>query len=76
MATNEGTYSASDACRATGSGDPKNNDWRRYERVGDGRIRHVGCGLDRAPGYPRWVGTEVLARKRRELRALRDQSLR
>jgi hypothetical protein len=72
VATNSGTYSAAEAARATGSGDPAHNDWVVYETVG-GRRRSVGCQPDRAPGWSRYLGAAELRAKRAEVAALRSQ---
>ena len=72
IATNSGTYSAVQACSATGSGDPRYNDWRVYERVGDGVTRREGPTEECAPGYARWSRVS-LASRRRALADLRAQ---
>lgn len=70
VATNEGTYGAGEACRATGTGDPAFANFSVYERVGGGR-RVQGCDPARAPGYVRNMGQEALRTKRAELDRLR-----
>ena len=70
--TNAGTDSAVEACEAIGTGDPQFANYSIFERVGDGRTRHVGCDESRAPGIKRVVHDPIAAR-RRALTALRDE---
>ena len=75
--TNEGTFGASECCRAVGTGDPTFGNYTIYERVGDGDRRVVGCNPDQAPGYPRIFRDSInerradLAKIRQQLRAVR-----
>jgi hypothetical protein len=71
--TNSGTYSAIEAQRAIGTGDPQHADCRVYERVGDGRRRVEGCHPDRAPGRVRHIGAAELSDAKKELAELRKQ---
>lgn len=71
--TNEGTYGASEACRAIGTGDPKFADYTIWERVGDGKRRVQGCDPQRAPGRARKLGLDDMAESRRRLADLRSQ---
>ena len=68
--TNEGTYGPQEARMATGSGEPKHNDYRVYERVGGGR-RTEGCDPNIAPGRGRSINRDDLAAKRARLAELR-----
>lgn len=68
--TNSGTYSAAEACRSCGSGDPRFADYRIYTRVGDGHERREGCSADDAPGYARRFRRE-LSEAQTRLRELR-----
>lgn len=70
---NEGTYSALEAARKIGTGDPAFANYTIYVRVGDGRRRVVGCDPEKAPGYARRAGYETLAEERRRLAELRRQ---
>ena len=70
VASNEGTYSASEGHAATGSGDPTINDCNVYEHV-DGRRLVIGCAMERAPGRLRSFSPRGLAEARAELAQLR-----
>lgn len=52
VATNQGTYSAQEACRKVGTGDPAFADRNVYETVG-GKKRTTGPDHDDAPGRMR-----------------------
>lgn len=63
--TNSGTFSAQDAVRTVGTGDPQHAEYRIYERVGDGRQRREGRDPHRAPGYARRFSRELTAARHR-----------
>lgn len=69
VATNQGTYSANEAQRATGTGDPRHNDRNEYETVG-GVTRSTGP--DNHPGRMRRFG-EQLRHDRAALRGLQRE---
>jgi len=72
VASNAGTYSALEAHRAVGTGDPTFASRRVYERVGDGRVRVLGPDLDEAPGRVRHMRAAI-ATARARLNALRAE---
>lgn len=65
VAHNEGTFSAEECQRKTGSGRPEAGNYTIYERVGDGRKRVVGCDPAKAPGYTRGSRDTLSAKKAR-----------
>ncbi len=73
VATNEGTYSAIEAQRAIGTGDPAYADRKVYERIGDGVISSTGPSEDDAPGRMRQINSEAVNQLRAKLRSLREQ---
>ena len=73
VSTNEGTYSTTEAVKATGSGDPAHNTWRTFQRVGDGRRSVRGCNQGRAPGYARYLNADELAAAQKALADLRAE---
>lgn len=70
--TNDGTYSAAEAQRATGTGLPESNTYRVYAIVGGG-TRHDGCAKDRAPGRGRALNRTELAAAQKQLAEIRRQ---
>jgi hypothetical protein len=69
---NEGTYSALEAGRKCGSGDPRFANRHEYETV-SGEKRSTGPSPERAPGYMRYGGKARLAEYRQQLTALRAE---
>ena len=69
---NQGTYSASEACRKCGSGDPRFADRNEYETVG-GEKRSTGPSHDRMPGRMQYAGRATLAEYRQQLASLRAE---
>ena len=63
---NEGTFSAEDAHRKVGTGDPSFATRNEYETVG-GEKRSTGPSVEKIPGYMQYGGRERLAQHRREL---------
>ena len=69
IATNSGTFSASDCMRAVGTGDPTFGEYRIFERI-DGSVYTVGCDPNKAPGYSRRFGGDSSACRRAKMKAL------
>ena len=69
---NEGTYSAVEAGRKCGSGDPQFANRHEYETVG-GEKRSTGPTAARMPGHMRYGGKARLAEYRQQLAALRAE---
>lgn len=71
VATNQGTYSAQEACRKIGTGDPRHADRDVFETVGGGsRVTGPAEGSD-LPGYMRGVSTDNLKADRKRLAEIR-----
>lgn len=70
--TNDGTFSNHEALAASGNGEKKSATYTIYERVGDGRRRHEGIEIEKAPGFARTFRQELTA-KQAELANLRKQ---
>lgn len=70
--TNAGTYGATEAQRATGTGDPKANDYQVWETV-TGKREFSGCHKSRAPGYARYFRPAGLVEARKQLADLKRQ---
>lgn len=70
--TNDGTFSAAEACRCVGTGDPAFATRNVYETVG-GKMRSTGPSEDSAPGRmrPSKIARESLADYRRQVSDLR-----
>jgi len=66
---NEGTFSAVEACRKVGTGDPSFATRHEYETV-DGDKRSTGPSIETMPGRMQYAGRETLAEYRRELQSL------
>lgn len=69
--TNSGTYGNDEAVRTCGNADPMFAEYRIYTRVGDGRKRHEGCAVEKAPGRARYFSKE-LAEAQTKLREIRQ----
>ncbi len=72
VATNSGTFGATEACRKCGSGDPRIATRNVYETVG-GTRRETGPDEDSAPGRMRKLNGEEMKGLRKRLAALRKQ---
>jgi hypothetical protein len=62
VATNEGTFGATEALRACGTGDPAFASYRTYARISGAR-KHEGADPKSAPGRPRHFSCELTAAK-------------
>lgn len=71
VATNSGTFGASDCHRAIGTGDTARGEWRTYERL-DGSRYTTGCSEDRAPGYARYLSPPSLSSRRSQIASLNE----
>lgn len=65
VATNDGTFGATECCRITGSGDPQFGRYEIFERVGGGDPKVIGRDPDNAPGRKRELRAKLSARRRR-----------
>jgi hypothetical protein len=70
--TNAGTYGATEACKAVGSGSPEFADYRHYQTVG-GAHRRTGCDAARAPGRARYLNSDDLRADRKRLAELKKE---
>lgn len=70
VATNSGTYGASECLRATGTGDTKAGEWRTYERI-DGTRYTTGANPTDAPGRANRFSPQSAASRREEIAALK-----
>lgn len=70
--TNEGTYGAAEAARATGTGDPRWNNYTIYEKISGAR-RVEGCDPAKAPGRARKLSRADLRAANKRFAELRKQ---
>lgn len=73
VATNQGTYSASEALAAVGTSDPHFADYREIVRVGGGPVQKIGCNESKAPGRIIRGDSSKLQAERERLAKLRDE---
>lgn len=73
IATNQGTYGATEAGRKCGTGDPRFANREIYETVG-GKRRETGPDAEDMPGRLRWINQEQMSRLRSELADLRKRA--
>lgn len=75
VATNAGTFGATEAARKVGSGDPRHATRNVYEMVGGGIVAE-GPEESDAPGRMRRIGDAALAAKRATLAKLQSERVR
>ena len=71
IATNSGTFGASECCRAVGTGDTACGEWREYERL-DGTRYTRGATVDCAPGYAREFFPLSASVRREKIAAIKE----